>query len=145
MWPMEKTDRETMMNALYCMKHYGWDSLKLHERIWFNYTLLKTHHFIGDKRILKYSNDSEYLFTHNAAIWRKDFLTEIMTDNENPWNNEFNGTKRIADMKTAKIYHFDYRWYWQPGVSSNGVLTETGQELMRQLIAREDYRIKFDL
>lgn len=145
MWPMEKTDRETMMNALYCMKHYGWDSLKLHERIWFNYTLLKTHHFIGDKRILKYSNDSEYLFTHNAAIWRKDFLTEIMTDNENPWDNEFNGTKRIADMKTAKIYHFDYRWYWQPGVSSNGVLTETGQELMRQLIAREDYRIKFDL
>ena len=146
MWPILDVDRDVMIGALHTIKHFGFNSIKMHQKIWYSYSLLKTNLFIKDKRVLKYDKNSEYLLTHNAAIWNREFLQANMLTGEDPWKNEFDGTKRMADTEgDVAIYHYDYKWYYQPGVCNGGVLNETGREMLKQLEATELLKTKFDL
>ena len=128
------------------MKHFEWNCLKIHEKTFFNYDLEQTNYFINDKRVLKQKINSEYLLSHNACFWNKDFLLENMTENENPWKNEFEGTKRINEKyDDPKIYHLDYSWYYQYGIARNGEFTQFGLELNDLLRNREYNRTKYNL
>lgn len=138
MWLKTKVDGNALKECLYLMKHFDWNSIKVHEKIWFNYNLEKTKIFVGDKRVLKYKKDSEYLLTHNAAIWNRTFLLESMIPNETPWKNEIDGTLRIRNKyEEPKIYHFDMGWYYPIGIQEGGKFLPFGNELNNQLIANE--------
>ena len=146
MWPILPVDKNILINSLYTLKHFDWNCIKLHEKIWYNYKLEKTNHFIGGHRLLKYVHDSEYLLTHNAGLWNREYLLSNILPNEDPWTNEFNGTDRIIKRnEDHKIYHIDYKWYYQPGVSAGGNLISAGHEIIRQLEAKEKYRIDLEL
>lgn len=146
MWLKSKVDGDELKNCLYLLKHFGWNSIKVHEKIWFNYDLRKTNHFVGGKRLLKYDRESEYLLTHNAAIWNREFLLDSMIPDESPWRNELDGTERIRNgHEDPKIYHHNMNWYHQLGIQTGGKFTEFGEELNRQLVATEEIRVKLDI
>jgi len=50
---------------------------------------------------------SDYLMSHQAALWNKQFLIEQLAKNEHPWRNERRGTKRLRKLNPV-IYQIDY-------------------------------------
>ena len=145
MWLTNELPPLVLKEALYKIRYNNWNCLRLHEKIWINYDLEKTSHFIGEKRVLRVSGSSEWLLTHNASIWNREFLLSVMGTNESPWKNEINGTVRIYKKETApRIYHLDYKWYYQPGASQNGIINPFMQEYLRNLKLSEELKTKFD-
>jgi hypothetical protein len=63
--------------------------------------------FITGFRIATLDNQSsEYLMSHQASIWDKEFLMSQLEPNEHPWRNERKGTKRLRKLDPV-IYHMD--------------------------------------
>ncbi|RYD59379.1 MAG: hypothetical protein EOP56_00510 [Sphingobacteriales bacterium] len=71
------------------------------------YKTLPTDRFISDFRLAKLDNQkSEYLMSHQASVWNKDFLMAQLEPCEHPWRNERKGTKRLRKLN-PDIYHID--------------------------------------
>lgn len=146
MWLTSKVNYETFKQALYQMRYNDWNCLRIHEKIWLNYNLQKTGHFINGQRVLKVDSTSEWLLTHNGAIWNKDFLRESMLPGEDPWKNEIDGTVRICRKYTdPKIYHLNEGWYYQPGASSDGKINPYMDQYQSYLKMGKELKNKFDL
>ena len=146
MWLTNEVDLLMFKEALYKMRYNDWNCLRIHEKIWVNYDLAKTSHFIGEKRILRSTSSSEWLLSHNAGIWNKDFLLSVMEPNEDPWNNEIEGTVRIFKKTTnPKIYHLNHRWYYQPSASQNGTINPFMKQYEEYLSLTKELNKKFDL
>jgi hypothetical protein len=71
------------------------------------YTLKKAEnlHFFEPK--------SKYLVSHQPSIWKKSFLLQQIKFNEDPWINEYEGTKRLNNDPTIhqKIAIYSHSWY----------------------------------
>ncbi len=146
MWLMLHADYETFKKALYKLRVNDWNCLRIHEKLWGTYEFLKTNQFIKGNRILKAKNNSEWLLTHNACIWNREFLISCIEENENPWQNEIQGTVRIANKYLdTKIYHLNKRWYYQPGASQGGNLNPFMEEYERYLMYSRDLKDEFDI
>lgn len=146
MWLDTKVNKQTMLEAFYNIKHFDWNCLKIHGRFWFNYSLSKTNIFADGIRILKQNSESEYLLSHNASIWNREFLLSVMEPNENPWKNEQLGTERIRNKsEDPRIYHCDYNFYLPYGIARGGAFTEYGEQLMKRLVSQEENKVKYGL
>lgn len=49
----------------------------------------------GSELPLFFHKSSKYLVSHQPSIWKKSFLLDCLGENESPWMNEYEGTKRI--------------------------------------------------
>lgn len=146
MWLDKKVDKQTMLEAFYNIKHFDWNSLKIHNRLYPGYSLSKTNIFANGIRILKQNNDSEYLFSHNSSIWNREYLLSVMEPNEDRWKNEELTSERIRNNnKDARIYHCDYGFYLPHSIARNGEMTGYGDQLMKQLTAQEENKVKYNL
>ena len=146
MWLTNSVNFSTFKEAIYKVQYNDWNCLRLHEKIWLNYTMDKTSHFVNEKRVLKMKSTSEWLLTHNAAIWNKEFLMESILPNEDPWTNEVEGGVRISKKYTdPKIYHLNERWYYQPGASQNGNINPFMEQYQRYLQYSEDLKKEMDI
>jgi len=97
------------------------NSIKIHTKLHYYdaYRLEPTSFEVNKKRILKYSDGDNYLHSHNATIWNKDYLLANLADGEDPWTNEINGSKRMSSQK-HNHFHYNIYWYCQPGVCETG-------------------------
>lgn len=60
---------------------------------------------------------SKYLVSHQPSIWRKDFLLKCLAPNEDPWKNEYEGTKRLNHPEiTGKIAIYPHNWFTHESV-----------------------------
>jgi hypothetical protein len=60
--------------------------------------------------LFRLTQNSQYTHNHQFGILKKDkFLSNILP-NENPWDNEINGTKRL-NKTNHNVYLLDYDWY----------------------------------
>jgi uncharacterized protein YcfL len=59
------------------------------------------------------------ILSHNATIWRKDYILKHQLPGEDPWLNEEYGSKRMLSDNNNN-YHYNIHWYCQPGISDNG-------------------------
>lgn len=50
---------------------------------------------------------SDFLLSHRAAFWQRDFFLEHLKKKESPWQNELFGTERLRG-KDVSIYMIDY-------------------------------------
>ncbi len=50
---------------------------------------------------------SNFILSHRASIWRKDFFLNQLTIKESPWQNEMFGSQRLRKTN-EKIYMLDY-------------------------------------
>lgn len=60
---------------------------------------------------------SKYLVSHQPSIWRKDFLLRCLKPNEDPWKNEYEGTKRLNhEAIQGKIAIYPHDWFTHESV-----------------------------
>lgn len=80
----------------------------------------------------KFSKRSRFLLCHQACIWDKNFFLSCLEKNENPWINEFAGTKRIRSRKeTVNIFFTPLKWYIP--TCRKGKLTNQGRDLLNEV------------
>lgn len=66
----------------------------------------------GSKIPLFFHYKSKYLVSHQPSIWKKDFLFRCLKPNEDPWKNEYEGTKRLNhEAIQGKIAIYPWDWF----------------------------------
>jgi hypothetical protein len=116
-------DFELTDNILEMFEEYKMDQLHIKENI----NLIKTIK-IKDN-LLKFAQDSEYTQNHQFGLWRKNKLKDNVLPNENPWENEINGSIRL-NKNPHNIYLLDYHWYIS--VCRRGQLMERGEKIIKK-------------
>jgi len=116
-------DFELTDNILEMFKEYKMDQLHIKENI----NLIKTIK-IKDN-LLKFAQDSEYTQNHQFGLWKKSKLKDNVLPNENPWENEINGSIRL-NKNPHNIYLLDYHWYIS--VCRRGQLMERGEKIIKK-------------
>ena len=116
-------DFELTDNILEMFEEYKMDQLHIKENI----NLIKTIK-IKDN-LLKFAQDSEYTQNHQFGLWRKSKLKDNVLPNENPWENEINGSIRL-NKNPHNIYLLDYHWYIS--VCRRGQLMERGEKIIKK-------------
>jgi hypothetical protein len=66
---------------------------------------------------------SKYLISHQPSIWRKNFLLDQIRYNENPWINEYEGTKRLNSDPSIenRIAIYDCDWFKHKCIKGSAV------------------------
>lgn len=83
-----------------------WKQVKLHSSE--VYKTIPTDIFIEGFNIAKVDIEaSDYLMSHQATLWNKQFLLQQLPKGEHPWRNERKGTKRLKAINPL-ILHADY-------------------------------------
>ena len=116
-------DFELTDNILEMFEEHKMDQLHIKENI----NLIKTIK-IKDN-LLKFAQDSEYTQNHQFGLWRKNKLKENVLPNENPWENEINGSIRL-NKNPHNVYLLDYHWY--VSVCRRDEIMPRGQEIIER-------------
>jgi len=84
--------------------------------------VIQFYSLTGSKIPLYFHWKSKYLVSHQPSIWKKSFLLECLQPNEDPWKNEYEGTKRLNREEFAgkiAIYPYDWFTHESPKVANN--------------------------
>jgi hypothetical protein len=119
MWLKRNLDSQLLNDLIKFMNEVNADSVRIHAKIWYydSYLMNPTDYFVGGQRILK--NTGGHILSHNATIWRKDYILKHQLEGEYPWLNEIEGSKRMS-LDNNNNYHYNIHWYCQPGMSDKG-------------------------
>jgi hypothetical protein len=116
-------DFELKDNILEMFEEHKMDQLHIKENI----NLIKTIKIKNN--LLKFAQDSEYTQNHQFGLWRKNKLKDNILPNENPWENETNGSIRL-NKNPHNVYLLDYHWY--VSVCRRGEIMPRGQEIIKR-------------
>ena len=83
--------------------------------------IVQYYSLTGDESILYFHPSSKYLVSHQPSIWRKSFLIECLKSGESPWQNEYEGTRRINNREEYqnKIAILPFDWYDHKCIKGN--------------------------
>jgi hypothetical protein len=121
MWLLSAPSADVLSELLLFAEINQANSIKIHTKLHYyeSYILEPTQFMIRGNRILKYSQTENYLHSHNATIWNREYLLDNLKDGEDPWTNEIEGSKRMSS-KPHNHFHYNLHWYSQPGVCEMG-------------------------
>ena len=74
------------------------------------YYKTETNLFSNPINIKLFTNDSNYLVSHQPRLWTKNFLLNCLERGESPWTNEIKGTERIRKLYPT-IGLLEWDWY----------------------------------
>jgi len=119
MWLKRKLDDVLLDDLIKFMDETNADSIRLHAKLFYydGYLMEPTEHFIKGQRMLK--NVGGDILSHNATIWRKDYILQHQVEGEDPWVNEREGSRRMSS-DNKNNYHYNIHWYCQPGIADKG-------------------------
>jgi len=102
-WPVTSVpDLGTMMQ--YVEKH---DLLRLQIAPTSNYYTLS-----GAGKFSMFDPSSKYLLSHQPSIWDRQFFIKQVGQGEDPWVNEYEGTKRLNNTSDAtRIAIYKAKWF----------------------------------
>jgi hypothetical protein len=116
-------DYELTDQLLEMFEKFGMDQLHIKE----NTPLISTKKITGN--LYRFEQKSEYTQNHQFGLWRKNKLIENVLPNENPWENEVDGSKRL-NQKPHNVYLLDFHWY--VSVCRRGQLMERGEKIIKK-------------
>jgi hypothetical protein len=116
-------DYELTDQLLEMFEKFGMDQLHIKE----NTPLISTKKITGN--LYRFEQKSEYTQNHQFGLWRKNKLIENVLPNENPWENEVDGSKRL-NQKPHNVYLLDFHWY--VSVCRRGQLMERGEKIVKK-------------
>jgi len=121
MWLISNINDQTLDKLLLFAESKDADAIKIHTKLGYynSYRLERTKYSIDGVPLLKYSPGENFLHTHNATIWNREYLLKNLADGEDPWTNEEKGSIRMSSYD-HNHYHYNIHWYSQPGVSEFG-------------------------
>jgi len=145
MWLLSKLDNKVLSELLLFANLTNADSIKIHTKLHYyhNYKLENTDYFIDNIRLQKYCEGENYLHSHNATIWNREYLLRNLFDGEDPWSNENEGSKRMSSVP-HNHYHYNIHWYSQPGVSEMGNYSSDFHILAPIFDDRMEYKLKYN-
>jgi hypothetical protein len=145
MWLLSKIPNETISKLLLFCETKNVDSIKIHTKLgyYYNYILENTDYTIDNIRIQKYTDGDNFLHSHNATIWNKEYLIKHLLEGEDPWVNEVGGSKRMSS-KPHNHYHYNIHWYSQPGVCEKGEYGRDFYTLAPILDDRMEYKLTYN-
>lgn len=67
----------------------------------------------GSKLPLHFYTKSKYMVNHQPSIWQREFLLSCLRKGEDPWKNEYEGTKRLNHQPEYihKIAIYPHDWF----------------------------------
>lgn len=144
MWLISYPGNEILQKLINFAENQNADGIKIHTKLHYydGYVLEYTPFKIGGVDILKYSAGENYLNTHNATIWNREYLLQNLVDGEDPWTNEINGSKRMC-QKPHNHFHYNIHWYSQPGICEMGQESRDFYTLAPILDDRMSLKLKF--
>lgn len=145
MWLLSQIPNNVFSELLLFAEIKNVDSIKIHTKLNYydNYKLESTEHFINKIRIQKYSQGDNFLHSHNATIWNREYLLNNLVENEDPWVNEVNGSKRMSSSP-HNHYHYNIHWYSQPGICEMGNYSNDFYTLAPIFDDRMEYKLKYN-
>jgi hypothetical protein len=145
MWLISKINSELITKLLLFCETTKLDSLKIHTKLGYydKYRLENTEYFIDNIRLQKYSDGDNFLHSHNATIWNREYLINHLIEGEDPWNNEIAGSKRMSSNKNNH-YHYNIHWYSQPGVCEKGDYGRDFYTLAPIFDDRMEHKLKYN-
>ena len=127
-WPIRRIPRKEFGDLYRCFVGNRMDALRV-APVSKLYRLQVVESQEGHRRLYRFARDSNYLVSHQASMWRKEFFVSCLRQGESPWENERRGTDRLKARKTEpRIYLADMDWY-RP-VCRRGRLTRMGKLLL---------------
>jgi hypothetical protein len=119
MWLKRSIDINTFEKIIKFMDDNNATSVRLHAKLFYynSYKIEPTEHIIDGVRMFK--NVGDHVLSHNATIWRKDYILKHQRIEEDPWLNEEEGSKRMLEDNDNN-YHYNIHWYCQPGIAEKG-------------------------
>lgn len=145
MWLLSKIDYEVISKLLLFAQISNADSIKIHTKLGYydSYRLENTNVIIDNIKLQKYSEGDNFLHSHNATIWNKQYLIDNILNEEDPWTNEVEGSKRMSS-KPHNHYHYNMHWYSQPGVCEKGDYSRDFYTLAPIFDDRMEHKLKFN-
>jgi hypothetical protein len=145
MWLLSKIDYEVITKLLLFAQISKADSIKIHTKLGYydSYKLENTNITIDNIKLQKYSEGDNFLHSHNATIWNKQYLIDNILEDEDPWTNEIQGSKRMSS-KPHNHYHYNIHWYSQPGVCEKGEYARDFHTLAPIFDDRMEHKLKFN-
>ena len=145
MWLLSKIPNETISKLLLFCETKNADSVKIHTKLgyYYNYILENTDYVIDNIRIQKYSDGDNFLHSHNATIWNREYLINHLLEGEDPWVNEVEGSKRMSSNQ-HNHYHYNLHWYSQPGVCEKGEFARDFYTLAPIFDDRMEYKLTYN-
>lgn len=121
MWHISNPGTNTFSELLTFAQVTNAESIKIHTKLHYYtaYRLEDTPYKIGKEYLYKHSEGDNFLLSHNATIWDKQYLLKHLIPGEDPWTNEIEGSKRMS-QQPHNHYHYNIHWYSQPGVCEMG-------------------------
>ena len=146
MWIRSKLSNELLIDLVNFAEENNADSVKIHSKLfyWNGYRLEPTDQFIQGQRVLKFSEGDNYLLSHGATIWRKDYILKYQKGGEDPWLNEIEGGKRMSS-DPHNHYHYNIFWHCQPGAAEMGQVSTEGHAYGHILDEMKRMELKFNL
>ena len=120
-WPCKEIDLSNMLDTFI---DYGMDALRISEKSY----LYNLEHIRNN--LFKFSQKSNYLMTHQFSLWNKLFFMKYIKESDNPWVNEIEQSKVIANNEHS-IYLLEEKWY-NP-VVRKGVLQPNGISMLNDI------------
>ena len=106
MWLCKDVDLDFFSQLFVLAERESWKQVKLNSSE--VYVTEPTKTFINGFNIAKLDNEkSDFLMSHQATLWNRQFLLAQMAKDEHPWRNERRGTKRLKALDPT-IFHIDY-------------------------------------
>jgi len=130
MWLKEKVDKKLFYNFAALMRHKDVDGIKIHTYPPNEHPHLFPTRYCGHK-FLEFPKQSEWIYSHQATFWERDFLLSIQAENEGPLENEVNTSKRMWEKyPDARVLLYHLPWYVLPGVAWQGAMSGYGEQIM---------------
>ena len=138
-WPTDRMTKNMFLSLFEIMKKNNWDSLRVASHMPAYYELEKTNYFFENEMIFKYKRNSPWMFSQQAAFWKRSFLEkclDIETESSpeqivsSSLPIEIAIDKNLRDkFPDAEIYHYHYMWYPIAGSYWRGEITLIGKQI----------------
>lgn len=87
---------------------------------------------IGNAVGYGFDPSSDYIHSHQFAIWNKEDLLLNLGEGETPWTNEVTGTKMVQERGGSDRYlAINYHWY--NAVVRHGVMNDVGIKMLSEI------------
>lgn len=133
-WLRRPVDAAWISNVYQVFIHHKMDAIRWHTGL--KYNCEPTDLQVNGIHLQKYTLESRYIVSHQSTIWRKSFFESCLGQNESPWVNETEGTRRIReqlkkDSEAANMYYLQLTpkgsWYPGRGVCERGKYIRDGK------------------
>lgn len=148
-WPKFKIDKDLFYDLGNFCYAYDVGALKLHRINRFDDIQRKeTDIYVKNKKLIQWTEDSEWIVSHQPTIWKRELLIDINIKGEGFRDNEYSATERLKEKykdNFPKIYSYNHDWFYERSASTAGNWVEPVawefDEVQNEIVKEKNYKL----